>query len=301
MSDNAQVSEQAGQPASPAHEPAPKSVLIRVGTSLANLVRRHLESSGESDRLSHRLDQARRNWDTIAGSRHGDDSVTGDDQEMTVLEVKISRLEQLLSERDTQNNSLQVLVLKQQAVLKDVLGVLGVRHSAEVSALVERITALQENVTPVPEPVEWYDMVDLLAYEPGAQYVLLAGDEHHLCTEVEKQHADEPRWFRCNFSGNMLAAADAEAWRPHGVHRPPVGWEPCSPRWLKDGGDCGKAPRWYDGKIGNHYHPPVADNAPGAVPGPHKHFPVEFGPSADRKLHCACGDPDPSHADIGSQ
>jgi hypothetical protein len=38
----------------------------------------------------------------------------------------------------------------------------------------------------------------------------------------------------------------------------PVGdWVPCSPAWLEDGGDCAQAPRIYNHKTCNHYHPPV--------------------------------------------
>ena len=33
---------------------------------------------------------------------------------------------------------------------------------------------------------------------------------------------------------------------------------------------------------------------------PAVHYPVEFGPSDSRQLHCACGNPDPFHADSAS-
>lgn len=34
-------------------------------------------------------------------------------------------------------------------------------------------------------------------------------------------------------------------------------WVPCSPAWMEDGGDCAQAPRIYNHKTSNHYHPPV--------------------------------------------
>jgi hypothetical protein len=38
---------------------------------------------------------------------------------------------------------------------------------------------------------------------------------------------------------------------------PPAGWRPCTPELLKSGVNCGAAPRWADGPIGQHWHPPV--------------------------------------------
>jgi len=38
-----------------------------------------------------------------------------------------------------------------------------------------------------------------------------------------------------------------------------AGWRPCSPELLESGVDCDKAPRWFAGPIGQHWHPPVGE------------------------------------------
>ena len=42
---------------------------------------------------------------------------------------------------------------------------------------------------------------------------------------------------------------------------PPIGWEPCSPDLLLSGVDCNTDPRWAEGAIGQHWHPPVSKRA----------------------------------------
>lgn len=39
--------------------------------------------------------------------------------------------------------------------------------------------------------------------------------------------------------------------------RAPAGWVVCSPEWINAGGKCAEAPRWFNGPIGQHFHPPV--------------------------------------------
>lgn len=43
---------------------------------------------------------------------------------------------------------------------------------------------------------------------------------------------------------------------------PPAGWKPCSPELLESGVDCATAPRWSQGSIGNHWHPPGGMSQP---------------------------------------
>jgi hypothetical protein len=35
----------------------------------------------------------------------------------------------------------------------------------------------------------------------------------------------------------------------------PADWVPCTPEWISQGGDCDKAPRVWNAKECNHYHP----------------------------------------------
>lgn len=154
---------------------------------------------------------------------------------------------------------LRAQLLEQQKLLNEAVRLLAQSADGESADLVARIKGLGLAPTLVPsiESVEWYDVVDLPWYEPGAKYLIQAKDEHHPCTETSRISAEEKRYFRSSLTGELLSIDDIEAWRLIKDHQPPAGWVACSPHWLNNGGDCAKAPRWFDGKIGNHYHPPV--------------------------------------------
>lgn len=145
-------------------------------------------------------------------------------------------------------------IIEQRILLDEAVLLLEQSGTADGAALAARIKSLSTDTVSCVKPVEWFDVEDLPAYEPGAQYLILAADVHHSCTEQNQQLQ---RWFRDNETGQLLTLEDIEAWRPQKDQQPPAGWVACSPAWLKAGGKCGDAQRWYDGKIGNHYHPPV--------------------------------------------
>ncbi|MHC5194914.1 hypothetical protein ACYSUW_14265 [Pseudomonas frederiksbergensis] len=277
-----------------AQEPniVPRGLLVTLGTSLANLARQHLEERGQDNRLTRRLDLAVRNWACLVGSRGLDDTDGG----LAILEGKLLSTEQLLVKQNAEVDELRAQLQEQQTHLNEATRLLEQSVDGESVDLVARIKSLPPVPVPNIESVEWYDVVDLPAYEPGAQYLILAVDDHHPCTEANREHADEKRWFRSSLTGSLLSEDDIEAWRPIKDHLPPFGWVSCSPQWLMNGGDCAKAPRWFDGKIGNHFHPPVATITK-ANSNDRKHYPVEFGPSDSRQLQCVCGNPDPAHAD----
>ncbi|MDF9778857.1 hypothetical protein [Pseudomonas baetica] len=152
---------------------------------------------------------------------------------------------------------LEKKLLEQQTLLTEAVRFLEQSAEGECVELVLRIKSITPASVPSVEPVEWFDVVDLPAYEPGARYLMLAADEHHPCTEVKRDDSNKKRWFRGDLTGELISIDDIEAWRPIKEHQPPTGWVCCSPQWLLNGGDCAKAPRWYDGKIGNHFHPKV--------------------------------------------
>lgn len=157
----------------------------------------------------------------------------------------------------TLGSSLVVLeqkIVEQQTLLNEAAILLEQSDLADSISLATRIKTLTTEPVSSVKPVEWFDVVDLPAYEPGAQYLMLVADEHHQCTE---QNQLLQRWFRDNQTGELFTLDDIEAWRPIKDHQPPAGWVECSPAWLNAGGKCGDAPRWHDGKIGNHYHPDV--------------------------------------------
>ncbi|MGF6282273.1 hypothetical protein ABH908_000243 [Pseudomonas frederiksbergensis] len=229
------------------------SVLVSLGTSMANLARRHLQEHGQDTNVARRLDLAIRNWECLVGSRGLDDADSG----LAVLEGKLLSTEQSLVKQNAEVDELRAQLLEQQTHLNEATRLLEQSVDAESVDLVERIKALPPVPVPNIEPVEWYDVVDLPAYEPGAQYLILAADQHHPCTEVNRLQPDNKRWFRGDLTGELFTLDDIEAWRPLKEHQPPTGWVPCTPEWLKCGGDCANAPRWFDGKIGNHFHPKI--------------------------------------------
>lgn len=223
-----------------AQEPniVPVGMLLTLGTSLANLARRHLQEPGQDNQVTRRLDLAIRYWAGLVGS-HGLDDADGG---LAVLE---------------EVDHLRAQLLEQQTHLNEAVRLLEQSEESDCVDMVARIKALPPVPVPNIEPVEWYDVVDLPAYEPGRQYLMLAADDHHPCTEVKREDSDKKRWFRGNLTGDLFTLDDIEAWRPIKDHQPPAGWVCCSPQWLQNGGDCAKAPRWFDGNIGNHYHPKI--------------------------------------------
>lgn len=234
------------------------SVLIAAGSSLANLARRYVEEHGQDNRLTQRLDLSRRNWEVLVGSR----AQNATEVELTVLEGKLAGMEELLSERDDENATLRGKLIEQQTLLNEAARALAQVPLGATVDVIDRINALEALPVPETKPVEWFDVVDLPAYEPGAQYLILAADEHHPCTELEKHLEGDKRAFRSSLTGCIVYIEDIEAWRPLKDHQPPAGWVCCSRQWIQQGGKCGEAPRWYDGKIGNHYHPSVVQSAP---------------------------------------
>lgn len=151
--------------------------------------------------------------------------------------------------------NLETKLLEQQNLLNEAARLLEQSGQVDSLALAARIKSLANEPITNVDPVEWYDVVDLPAYEPGAEYLMLAADQHHPCTEANREHPDEKRWFRSSLTGGLISIDEVEAWRPIKDHQPPTGWVACSPAWLNAGGNCAKAPRWFDGKIGNHFHP----------------------------------------------
>ena len=62
------------------------------------------------------------------------------------------------------------------------------------------------------------------------------------------------------FTNHALAMMDKAVWALAMTDPvPPAGWRPCSPELLESGVDCDKAPRWFAGPIGQHWHPPVGE------------------------------------------
>ncbi len=160
----------------------------------------------------------------------------------------------LLSIDDCMAN-LERKLLEQQGLLNEAAKLLDQSGLVDSVALAARIKSLTSEPVTNVKPVEWYDVVDLPAYAHGAEYLVLAADNHHPCTEESREGRDEKRQFRSSLTGGLISIDDIEAWRPIKDHQPPTGWVACSPAWLIAGGKCAHAPRWYDGKIGNHYHP----------------------------------------------
>lgn len=238
-----------------AQEPniVPGSFLVTLGTSLANLARRHLQEPGQDNRLTRRLDLAIRNWTCLVGSRGLDDTDGG----LAVLEGKLLSTEHSLVKQNAEVEELRAQLLEQQKHLKEATRLLEQSADGESVDLVARIKSLPPVTVPNIEPVEWYDVVDLPAFKPGERYLMLAADNHHPCTEINRLELNEKRWFRGDHTGDLFTLDDIEAWRPIKDHKPPTGWVPCTPQWLQSGGDCAKAPRWFDGKIGNHFHPKI--------------------------------------------
>lgn len=61
----------------------------------------------------------------------------------------------------------------------------------------------------------------------------------------------------------------------------PKGWVPCSPEWIKAGGNCGGAPRIWCEEEKNHYHPQVEPEKSTATEVPKDYKPGNYGDLTD--------------------
>ena len=120
------------------------------------------------------------------------------------------------------------------------------------------------------EEMPTYDPVGLEWQTEGNSWEIGLDPSDDLCDTPEFQ-----RWVKPGYSlvrivekadieprYHALAMMDQADWvvaMPDSV--PPAGWRPCSPELLESGVDCGSAPRWAAGPIGQHWHPPVSESS----------------------------------------
>ncbi|WP_237860790.1 hypothetical protein [Pseudomonas sp. PGPR81] len=96
----------------------------------------------------------------------------------------------------------------------------------------------------------------LLAEQPSQHFLNALKDS--LCSEAE---LDEPKAYKWGEAAPTLREQLSHAVTPCFLSEaPPAGWKVCSPELLRSGVNCHTAPRWAEGPIGQHWHPPVSDD-----------------------------------------
>lgn len=154
------------------------------------------------------------------------------------------------------------------------LGQLGLRHAALGDAFKPAYCAMDDGIDGpggcwhLFEELPTFDPVCLEWHSEGNTWEIGLDPSDDLCDTPEFQ-----RWVKPGFSlvrivekadigprYHPLAMMDQATWTDAKADPiPPAGWRPCSPELLESGVDCGAAPRWSAGPIGQHWHPPVSE------------------------------------------